>query len=204
MQVLKKTLVAGGLVLVTGPFCFMSQAQDYVDVEAERAASRSQSQQPSAPPAGNPAPVYNSPAPAPAPAADPYSVQPAQSYPATSYGTNNAPAASSGLGAAPVAASGNQNANLLFQVQQLQQEVMRLNGMLEEQAHELRRLKEQSLERYVDLDKRVSALGAGGAGTAVTGNSNSVVAGGGSASTGPEQAGEAEAYRSAYALVRGQ
>ena len=33
---------------------------------------------------------------------------------------------------------------------------MRLNGKVEEQAHELRTLKEQSLQRYVDLDKRLS------------------------------------------------
>ena len=55
---------------------------------------------------------------------------------------------------------GGQNlGNLFYQIQQLQQEVMRLNGKVEEQAHELRNLKEQSLQRYVDLDKRLSAGG---------------------------------------------
>ena len=52
---------------------------------------------------------------------------------------------------------GGQNlGNLFYQIQQLQQEVMRLNGKVEEQANELRKVKEQSLERYVDLDKRLS------------------------------------------------
>ena len=37
MGYLSKTLVASGLVILTGPFCLTALAQDYVDVEAERA-----------------------------------------------------------------------------------------------------------------------------------------------------------------------
>ena len=159
---MSKLLVASGLVILTGPLCFMAQAQDYVDVEAERAGrSTSGSSAPATPAPTDP---YARPG-----SSDPYSVQPAQSYPATSYGVNSAPAgsavlASPGAPAAGTSAAGgaNQNlGNLFLQVQQLQQEVMRLNGLVEEQANELRKLKDQSLERYVDLDKRLSAASTG-------------------------------------------
>ncbi|HAN28861.1 MAG TPA: tol-pal system protein YbgF, partial [Haliea salexigens] len=62
---------------------------------------------------------------------------------------------------APVAAAGGNAGQLMLQVQQLQQEVMRLNGVVEEQAHELRTLKSQSLERYLDIDRRLSLLAGG-------------------------------------------
>ena len=140
MGFISKALVASGLVVVTGPLSFMAAAQDYVDVEGEKAKAPG--------------------------ATNPYSASPAQSYPATSYGTSGAPAGApvtaTGIGAAP-AASGPNLGNLVLQIQQLQQDVMRLNGIVEEQAHELRKLKEQSLERYVDLDKRLGAAMAGGA-----------------------------------------
>ncbi len=47
---------------------------------------------------------------------------------------------------------------LYYQVQMLQQEVQKLRGLVEEQAHQLRRLKQQQLDDYVDLDRRVSGL----------------------------------------------
>ena len=179
MAYVSKTFAACGLVILAGPLCLKAVAQDYVDLEAEQAG------------------------------------QPARSYPATSYGTNSAPA---GAAVAPpprsIAPAGGQNQNLgqlFLQIQQLQQDVMRLNGLVEEQGYELRKLKEQSLERYVDLDKRLSAA-AGGA-TVVAGSQNegdeaapvvtppSAAARSGQAA---EQPGEGEAYRAAYALVRGQ
>ena len=122
----------------------------YVDLEAERAAATA---------SGRAAVSQESPS---AVRTDPYGAQPAQTYPATSYGVNTAPAAPT---AAPTATSASQPAsgmagselgNLFLQVQQLQQEVMRLNGKVEEQAHELTTLKEQSLQRYIDLDKRMA------------------------------------------------
>ena len=197
---MSKLLVASGLVILTGPLCFMAQAQDYVDVEAERAGRSS-----STPPASStpPSDPYARP-----PATDPYSVQPAQTYPATSYGINNAPAGTPvAAPTAPAAAGPADNVgNLFLQVQQLQQEVMRLNGLVEEQANELRKLKEQSLERYVDLDKRLSASMAGAA--AVGGGSGSQVTppprASASISGGAELPGEADAYKAAYNLVRGQ
>jgi len=200
MQYISKALVAGGLVMLTGPLCLMAQAQGYVDVEAERAAAAASG-------------ISSAPG---QPQADPYGAQPARAYPATSYGLNNAPAGSAVTtpAAAPAAgqATGQNLGNLFYQIQQLQQEVMQLNGKVEEQAHELRKLKEQSLERYVDLDRRMSGA-AGGASSASTDTSNSAggsttmvtapVAAGGQSRVA-EQPGEGEAYRAAYALVRGQ
>ncbi len=203
MTDMSKLLVASGLVILTGPLCFMAQAQDYVDVEAERMGRTAPSQTQESAPASDP---Y-----APQPR-DPYSVQPAQSYPATSYGVGNAPSGAavvppSGPGTAPAASGGQNVGNLFLQVQQLQQEVMRLNGLVEEQANELRKLKDQSLERYVDLDKRLSAAMSGGAaaGAAATaGASTPPPATSASISGGAEIPGESEAYKAAYALVRSQ
>ena len=48
--------------------------------------------------------------------------------------------------------------NLAYQIQQLQQELLELRGLLEEQGFELRRLKQQRLDDYLDLDKRLSEL----------------------------------------------
>ncbi len=194
MQGFINMLTAGGLVLLTGPLCLMSaQAQDYVDLEAERAAR------------ANVAP------------ADPYGVKPAQTYPATSYGVGNAPAGAATTLPPPASTSSyrsdqEQNlSNLLYQVQQLQQEVRILNGKVEEQGFELRKLKEQSLERYLDLDKRVGGQTGSMVDTTAIPNSGevgtSVVASttiGSSGNAVPEQVGEGDAYRAAYALVRGQ
>jgi tol-pal system protein YbgF len=206
MQGVRIALRASGLALLVGPLCLMVQAQEYVDVEAERAAQRN------------------------------VGSQVAQPTGATSYGLNSAPAGPAVVNTAAAAVSGgtgqNQNVgNMLIQLQQLQQEMRMLNGKVEEQAHELRRLKDQGLERYVDLDRRVSTLttggslppvGAGGSiysiagsstGTsgAVTGRtytapsaSTTPAAVAGAVNSGVEQPGEGEAYRAAYALVRGQ
>ena len=60
---------------------------------------------------------------------------------------------------APITSQTQNFGELLYQLQLLQQEVMTLRGQLEEQGHQLRQLKQQSLERYVDLDRRISAGG---------------------------------------------
>lgn len=212
MEFSRKALLASGLVILTGPFCYLSLAQDYVDVEAERAAAASTS------PADPYAPRGEQP-----PAADPYAPKNAQTYPATSYGVGSAPVGTAvtagpapapvGMAAAP-AASPNQNLGTLFtQIQQLQQEVMRLNGRVEEQAHEIRTLREQSLQRYVDLDKRLSGAAVGAtaadsaaatAGSAPADALPPPVAVSGSQAPAAAQPGESEAYRAAYSLVQGQ
>jgi tol-pal system protein YbgF len=48
--------------------------------------------------------------------------------------------------------------NTAYQIQQLQQEISQLRGLVEEQAFELRRLKQQRLDDYLDLDKRLSEI----------------------------------------------
>lgn len=151
--------------------------------------------------------------------ADPYSDRPASAYPATSYGVNTAPTAPStvdssaalgGTAAATAGASGNNLGAVLYQLQQLQREVMMLNGKVEEQAHELRTLKEQNLERYLDLDRRLGATAGGaaaGGSMPTTGGGSTAAAGGGNTPAGTggaEQPGEGDAYRAAYALVRSQ
>jgi tol-pal system protein YbgF len=186
-------LKASGWALLVGPLAFVlvagnSQAQDYVDLEAERAAVPSQKTV----------------------ATDPYSTSPAKAYPATSYGVNSNPAPGATAvqpGVQTQARGGQDLSNLFNQLQQLQQEVMMLNGKVEEQAHELRSLKEQSLERYVDLDRRLA-----GGESAVPASNGRIDGDSGPAMVLPiagssnvvEQAGEGEAYRSAYALVRSQ
>jgi len=49
-------------------------------------------------------------------------------------------------------------ADLLFQLETLQQEVQHLRGQLEEQGHELKIMKQSQRDRYIDLDKRISLI----------------------------------------------
>ena len=49
------------------------------------------------------------------------------------------------------------------QLQQLRQEIMALRGAVEEQGHQLRQLKQQSLDRYIDIDRRLTSGGASSA-----------------------------------------
>ncbi|KGE02595.1 TPR repeat protein [Pseudohaliea rubra DSM 19751] len=104
---------------------------------------------------------------------------------------------------APASNSEETIGNLFIQLQRLQQEVMQLNGKVEEQAYELRRLKEQSLERYLDLDRRLAGSGAPTSGN--TGESTVIgMPDAGSGAEAAEQPGEGDAYRAAYARVRNQ
>ncbi|MEO0444312.1 MAG: YbgF trimerization domain-containing protein, partial [Pseudomonadota bacterium] len=48
--------------------------------------------------------------------------------------------------------------NQAFQIQQLQQEILELRGLVEEMRFELKRLKQQRLDDYLDLDKRLAEL----------------------------------------------
>lgn len=67
-------------------------------------------------------------------------------------GSKPAPA----VAAASVPSTG--QGELFYQLQVLQQEVLELRGIVEEQMYELKRLKQQRLDDYVDLDKRIAAL----------------------------------------------
>lgn len=49
-------------------------------------------------------------------------------------------------------------AELLYQLESLQMEVSQLRGKIEEQSHELNKMKRNQLDRYIDLDKRLTVL----------------------------------------------
>ena len=48
--------------------------------------------------------------------------------------------------------------DLFFEVQQLREEMMQLRGLVEEQSYQIKRLKQQRLDDYMDLDRRIAAL----------------------------------------------
>lgn len=182
---------AGFLLLSTGLLGFAIPsslpAQDYVDVEAERRAAEQAM-------TTDVAPVV---------------------APATSY-TGIRPYSGSTTVAQPPAETatpviGTDPGSLILRVQQLEADVRRLTGLLEEATQALRALEAQSLERYVDLDRRLAQGGStasaqhgapagsdmmGPAGVALPGaeatNVRSVNA----------QEGEEPAYRAAYEKVR--
>ncbi|WP_324733848.1 tol-pal system protein YbgF [Pseudomonas paeninsulae] len=92
------------------------------------------------------------------------------SYPPSGYGTSGA-YVGGGVDEAPTSAQG----MVFTQLQQMQQEIAQLRGLLEEQQNEIQRLKQEGLERYQDLDRRLSS---GAAGAAATQNSPAVGAAG--------------------------
>lgn len=93
-------------------------------------------------------------------------------------------------------------AELFYQVQSLQQEVLELRGLVEEQTHEIKRLKQQRMDDYLDLDRRVSRLsGSGAQGQTSGGNSDSDEPSAAPAQGAGSQS-ETETYRAAYQLLR--
>lgn len=52
------------------------------------------------------------------------------------------------------------------QIQAMQEEIQQLRGLVEQQANDIKKLKAQREEDYMDLDRRLSALSKGGASTA--------------------------------------
>ncbi|AFV00954.1 tol-pal system protein YbgF [Simiduia agarivorans] len=94
--------------------------------------------------------------------------------------------------ATPVVPASTQQADMFYRLQALQQEMLELRGLVEEQAYEINRLKQQRHDDYMDLDRRISALS--GAAPATT----SAAAG-----TSPVGAGDdGSAYKAAYAHLR--
>jgi tol-pal system protein YbgF len=92
---------------------------------------------------------------------------------------------------------------LFNQLQLLQQEVMQLRGIVEEQTHNLQQLKDQNMERYIDLDRRLGELSTAGpvGETAAPGQAASPAKPQPSAPV-KAMSGEQEAYDAAYLLVR--
>ena len=131
---IKPALFAGFLLGASIP----AIGQDYVDVEAERRAVAEQI----------------------APASDAESA--GAVVPETSY-TGIKPYSGSTTMSQPMIEpdnapiTGSDSGSLILRVQQLESDVRQLNGLLEETLQALRELEAQSLERYVDLDRRMAA-----------------------------------------------
>ena len=94
----------------------------------------------------------------------------ASSYPPAGYGTNGAYAG--GGVSAPASAQG----QLFMQLQQMQEQIERQQNSIEILQNEVARLKQEGLERYQDLDRRIGS----GAAPAAT-PENSAAGGGASA-----------------------
>ncbi|WP_019342539.1 tol-pal system protein YbgF [Stutzerimonas stutzeri] len=73
-------------------------------------------------------------------------------------GSDTGGAYAGGGASAPSSAQG----MLFVQLQQMQEEIAQLRGMLEVQQNEIQRLKQEGLERYQDLDRRLSSASSGG------------------------------------------
>lgn len=100
--------------------------------------------------------------------------------------------------------------SLALRVQQLEEEIRRLNGLVEEQTSLLMRLQDQSLDRYVEIDRRLAAIGTLDPSAVVEGDEeadssapdDSVPSAEVPVAVAEAQPGEREAYQSAYGLVR--
>jgi tol-pal system protein YbgF len=95
----------------------------------------------------------------------------------------------------------NPQGEMFYQMQLMQQEMMQLRGLVEEQAHIISQLKKQSMERYIDLDKRISGLSSQAPATARGKTSRTIVAPVPVPVPGKAIPSEKDAYNKAYALV---
>ncbi|MEG0119998.1 MAG: YbgF trimerization domain-containing protein, partial [Pseudomonas sp.] len=75
----------------------------------------------------------------------------AGSYPPVGYGTSGAYAGSGA--SAPASAQG----QLFMQLQQMQDQLSRQQGIIEELQNDVSRMKQENLERYQDLDRRINS-----------------------------------------------
>ncbi|MBV7553897.1 tol-pal system protein YbgF [Pseudomonas sp. PDM28] len=112
------------------------------------------------------------------------------SYPPAGYGTNGAYAG--GGVSTPVSAQG----QLFNQLQQMQEQISRQQGVIEELQNDVARMKQESLERYQDLDRRI---GSGVAPAATPENSST----GGDVNTAGAAAGAAAGATAAQAPAAG-
>ena len=113
-------------------------------------------------------------------------------------------------GSQPLPLSSTDSRSLALRVQQLEEEIRRLNGLVEEQASLLMRLQDQSLERYVEMDRRLAAIGTADPSAFIEGDEETdspapdeiASLGDVREAVAEVQPGEREAYQSAYGLVR--
>ena len=135
---IKPALCAGFLLLGTSLQVAPVFAQDYVDVEAERRAA------------------------AQAPLEEASEVAPATSYTGIQPYSGSTTVAQPPVETTAAPITGTDSGSLMLRVQQLEADVRRLNGLLEEATQALQLLEAQSLERYVDLDRRLASGAAAG------------------------------------------
>ena len=179
---IKPALCAGFLLLGNSLQVAPVVAQDYVDVGAERRAA------------------------AQAPLEDASEVAPATSYTGIQPYSGSTLVAQPPLETTAAPITGTDSGRLMLRVQQLEADVRRLNGLLEEATQALQLLEAQSLERYVDLDRRLASGAAAGIDEStgstdvarITAASETPAAG----RAVDAQEGEEAAYRAAYEMVR--
>ncbi|GIR14692.1 MAG: hypothetical protein CM15mP25_4470 [Gammaproteobacteria bacterium] len=179
---IKPALCAGFLLLGTSLQVAPVFAQDYVDVEAERRAAVQ------------------------APLEDASEVAPATSYTGIRPYSGSTTVAQPPVETTAAPITGTDSGSLMLRVQQLEADVRRLNGLLEEATQALQLLEAQSLERYVDLDRRLASGAAAGVDESTGSEGVAPIT---AASETPAtsravdaQDGEEAAYRAAYELVR--
>ena len=91
------------------------------------------------------------------------------------------------------------------QIQSLLQEVSELRALVEEQGHEISRLKQLQLDNYVDLDRRVSSLSGGSSSRSQTKENDAAIDSQtplDASSPVENSASEADEYKAAYDLLR--
>lgn len=127
---------------------------------------------------------------------------------ATAESTASRSADTAARAASSASPSYNPQGELFYKLQLLQDEVMQLRGIVEEQQHTIGQLKQQRLDDYLNLDKRISELStapqSGGVyqdvtSAALADNKSTSVSPGVSASDK-----EGDAYQAAYGLVKQQ
>lgn len=101
---------------------------------------------------------------------------------------------------APAPAASQSQGELFYQLQLLQDEVRMLRGLVEDQTHQLQRLKQQSTERYIDIDRRLANVGTATV-PSEAGDTGSVGENGVKSPAVAALSGEKEAYDAAYSLV---
>ncbi|HSC68162.1 MAG TPA: tol-pal system protein YbgF [Cellvibrio sp.] len=85
------------------------------------------------------------------------------------------------------------------QMQALREEITILRGLIEEQAHELKQLKQLQLDNYIDLDRRLSG-GVAASATTVD-KSTDIASPSPKVSTLAESSSESDTYKAAYDLL---
>ncbi len=95
------------------------------------------------------------------------------------------------------------SADVFYQMQLLQQEVLNLRGLVDEQAFAIKKLKQQRLDDYLDLDRRVSELQKGSRAqkTAVLPSAPTISQPKAIRNVPAANTGETQSYRSAIDLV---